>query len=70
MSSVPAKLLQTLQQHHQHRLLACLQLLPPAQQMALSATLADVDFDLLQATWLSASQPADDHPSVDRAALV
>ena len=37
--------------------------------MALSATLADVDFDLLQATWLSASQPADDHPSVDRAAL-
>ena len=69
MSSVPAKLLQTLQQHHQHRLLACLQLLPPAQQMALSATLADVDFDLLQATWLSASQPADDHPSVDRAAL-
>ena len=27
MSSVPAKLLQTLQQHHQHRLLACLQLL-------------------------------------------
>lgn len=67
MSSVPAHLLQTLSHYQQTRLLASLDLLPPADVTRLVSQLIDVDFDLLQTAWRSATENPAPVTAADRA---
>jgi len=67
MSSVPAHLLQTLSHYQQTRLLASLDLLPPADVTRLVSQLIDVDFDLLQTAWRSAIENPAPVTAADRA---